>query len=182
MPHEDPINGCRCHFLGQPALSWDPLSPRRAITPICFIALVWAELKKGAFFLPAGAPGRPDLGPQPGGSMGISGKKYVCNGLAYGPQLQPPDPPLAQAHRLLSTLFVPLFPATRLGTTLSRKTAIPGGLERNRVLNASRTCDMPSTHSTQPHFQVCHRQVPHGSSQRISWSGRGQITLHSQWL
>lgn len=86
MPHEDPINGCRCHFLGQPALSWDPLSQRRAITPICFIALVWAELKKGAFFLPAGAPGRPDLGLQPGGSMGISGKKkYVCNGLAYGP-------------------------------------------------------------------------------------------------
>lgn len=134
VPHEDPNQtDITCHFLDEPVPSWDPHSARRAIILICFIALAWAALKKGAFFLPAGAP-RP---PTPAwGSLGISGNACLQRS-DLCPQLQPPTSAGSQAW-LFSTLFVPLFPAACLGTTHDGETAIPCGLARFQILNTSK--------------------------------------------
>ena len=121
---------------------------------------MWAELKKGAFFLPAGALGRPDLGLLPGGSMGISGKRGPQCADLWPPAAAPP-PPLAQAPGSA--------PQHRLCVSISSR------VSQNRLQEEDSRCwwprrsrspkcfrgpvTIPSTHTVQPRLTACLSQA-----------------------
>lgn len=159
---EDPGSGCPCHFLEPACLSWDPLSPRTAITPIGFIALVWAELKKGAFFLPAGAPGGQTSDSSPGAAWVFLGKiRLQWSGL--WPPATAPRPPTRTGSQA---------PEHPLCASISSHLPWNRPQQEDSHSWGSRTPPGPATFLPptlrKPHFQVPHRQVPHGNSQRIS--------------